>query len=128
MLDFCLPEFWRTSVVVKGGCESHPEVIIQEAISPVNTIDGLPHIPVVIINLSHDTKWLRKGHLMGKLYRSTEFQTFEIDSLANQVNLVQAKSPEFTMKDINLDDVPERYRWKYLTRLIDTEMSLAEVN
>ena len=73
-----------------------------------------PISPVIIINLSHDTKWLRKGHLMGKLFRPSEFQTFEIDSLANQVNLVQAKSPEFTMKDINLDDVPDRYKWKYL--------------
>ena len=106
--------FQKETEVYFESLQTDPEVIIQEAISPVNIVDGLPHIPVVIINLSHDTKWLKKGHVMGKLYRSTEFQTFEIDSLANQVNLVQTKSPEFTMRDINLDDVPEKYKWKYL--------------
>ena len=97
--------------------ENYPfdsDIIIPEAVSPIQVNrEGKLCVNLVFVNLSANHKTLEKNQIIGQVSRGSKIKTFKIDSLQKQVK-VEKSQELFSLKDLNLEAVPERYKEKYL--------------
>ena len=92
-------------------------LVWPEAVVPVHDWPEGKYIQLIVVNLSKEHVRVAKGEEIG--FIRDKFKSYNIDSIAQQVEIKGTKMKEYTYRDVNLEGLPPEFKSKYLKVIND---------